>query len=434
MALGGGTFIAQNKVLAGAYINFVSVAKASANLGERGIAAIGLDLDWGNDTDIIEVTNEDFQKETMKIFGYSYADDKMKGLRDLFRNVTKLYVYRLNKTTVKASCTYANAKFGGTRGNDLKIVIQANVDDSSKFDVFTYLGTTQIDAQTVADATELVNNDFVDFITTATLQVEAGVALTGGTNGTVDSSSHQTFLDKIETYSSINALGCLADNSAIKNLYVAFTKRMRDEVGSKFQLVIHGVAADYEGVVNVKNTVSDGDASDLVYWVLGVIAGTAVNASCTNKVYDGEFTVNTNYKQSELIAAIEAGEFVLHQVSETVRILEDINSLVTVTDVRGEDFKSNQTIRVLDQIATDIASLFVTKYLGIVPNDAAGRTSLWADIVKHHKTLQDIRAIENFSDADVSVSAGDNKKSVVVSDYVTVVNAMEKLYMTVFVQ
>ena len=93
MALGGGTFTTQNKVLAGAYINFVSVAKATANLGERGIAAIGLDLDWGNDTDIIEVTNEDFQKETMKIFGYSYADDKMKGLRDLFRNITTLYVY-----------------------------------------------------------------------------------------------------------------------------------------------------------------------------------------------------------------------------------------------------------------------------------------------------------------------------------------------------
>ena len=30
MALGGGTFLVQNKVLPGAYINFISVANASA--------------------------------------------------------------------------------------------------------------------------------------------------------------------------------------------------------------------------------------------------------------------------------------------------------------------------------------------------------------------------------------------------------------------
>ena len=100
---------------------------------------------------------------------------------------------------------------------------------------------------------------------------------------------------------------------------------------------------------------------------------------------------------------------------------------------KGEDFKSNQTIRVLDQIATDIASLFVTKYLGVIPNDADGRTSLWNDIVKHHQQLLSLRAIENFTEEDVQVAQGYTKKAVVVSDAVTVVNAMEKLYMTVMV-
>ena len=81
----------------------------------------------------------------------------------------------------------------------------------------------------------------------------------------------------------------------------------------------------------------------------------------------------------------------------------------------------------------DIAVLFNTKYLGVVPNDAAGRVSLWSDIVKHHEQLQEIRAIENFSDSDVTVEPGNSKKSVVVTDVVTVVNAMSKLYMTVTV-
>ena len=110
------------------------------------------------------------------------------------------------------------------------------------------------------------------------------------------------------------------------------------------------------------------------------------------------------------------------------------NSFISITDEKSSDFSSNQTIRVLDQIANDIAVLFGKKYLGKVPNDAAGRISLWNDIVKHHTELQDIRAIENFSGENVTVEKGDTKKSVVVTDYVTPVNAMEQLYMTVYVQ
>lgn len=45
MALGGGTFTAQNKELPGAYINFVSAASASAALSDRGIATMPLELD-----------------------------------------------------------------------------------------------------------------------------------------------------------------------------------------------------------------------------------------------------------------------------------------------------------------------------------------------------------------------------------------------------
>ena len=112
----------------------------------------------------------------------------------------------------------------------------------------------------------------------------------------------------------------------------------------------------------------------------------------------------------------------------------DINSLTTVTAEKGEVFKSNQTVRVVDQIANDIAKLFNTKYLGSIQNNEAGRISLWSDVVKHHRTLADIGAIENFSDTDVVVSAGNNKRSVVVTDVVTIVNSMEQLYMTVTVQ
>ena len=56
---------------------------------------------------------------------------------------------------------------------------------------------------------------------------------------------------------------------------------------------------------------------------------------------------------------------------------------------------------------------------------------MWSDIVDHHRQLAQIGAIEGFSDADVTVEQGGSRKSVVVKDAVTVVNAMGKLYMTV---
>lgn len=434
MALGGGTFTVQNKVLPGAYINFVSLATATATLSDRGYATMPLELDWGIEGEVFEVTNADFQKNSMKIFGYDYTSEKLKGLRDLFKNITTLFAYRLNGDGVKASNTFATAKYAGTRGNDIKIQVQVNVDDDSLFDVNTYLGTVMVDSQTVAKAADLVANDYVTFKSSAELSSTAGTPLEGGTNSEVTGTNHQAYLDKIESYS-FNAMGVVTTENTIKSLYDAFCKRMRDEVGAKFQVILYNKASDYEGVINVKNKTSDEGWSEasLVYWVTGISAGCAVNKSNLNKVYDGEFAINVDYTQTQLIKAIQAGEFTLHQVGDDIRVLEDINSLVTETETKAYIFKDNQTIRVIDQIANDIAVLFNTKYLGVVPNDEAGRISLWADIVKHHEQLQDIRAIENFTDEDVKVSQGDTKKAVVVQDAVTVVNAMAKLYMTVTV-
>ncbi len=428
MALGGGVFLTQNKVLPGTYMNFVSASKASASISDRGIATMPLVLDWGKDDEIFEVGVADFEKNSLAIFGYDYAHEKLKGLRDLFLNAKTLLAYKLNKGE-KANNTFATAKYSGERGNSLKVVIKANVDTPSNFDVSLYLDDIQIDAQTVARAADLKDNAFVNWKKDATLAVNAGLPLTQGTNGQVTAANHQKYLEKAESYS-FNAMGVVTTDDNIKSLYTNYTKRMRDDVGSKFQAVMHKKAADFEGVINVKNTVK-GDGAEVVYWVTGLQAGCAVNKSCLNRKYDGGYEINADFSQSALEAAIKAGEFVLHKVGNDIRVLSDCNSLVTTSDSKGEIFKDNQTIRVIDQIANDLAVLFNTKYLGNIPNDKAGQISLWADIVKHHEELQKLRAIEDFTDKDVEVGQGNDKKSVVVADKVTVVNAMAKLYMTV---
>ncbi len=425
----------QNKELPGAYINFVSKAAANAALSGRGIATMPLEMDWGAADKVFTVTNADLQKNSMEIFGYAYTDEKLKGLRDLFLNTEVLYGYRLNGGGKKAGNALAEAAYPGIRGNDLRIIVQVNVDDESLFDVKTLFGTSVVDEQTVAGADELAGNAYVTWKPGAVLEASAGIPLTGGENGTVDGAAYQSYLDKIESFS-FHTMGAVVTDDTTKALFAAFAKRLRNEMGVKFQLVLYDYAkADDPGVISVDNRVLDEGWSEagLVYWVTGACAGCAVNRSNQNKKYDGAFTVDTAYTQAQLKDAVKAGKFVLHMVGTDVRVLEDINTMVTTSETQGDIFKDNQTVRVIDQIGNDIAVLFNTKYLGVVPNDAAGRISLWSDIVAHHRQMEQIRAIEGFADSDITVEPGDTPKAVVVRDAITVVNAMGRLYMTVMI-
>lgn len=700
MALGGGVFTTQNKKLPGAYINFVSAQRASVTLGERGVCAVPMDLNWGPDSGVITLSNGDFIGNSQKILGYDYTSDYCKPLREVFKNAQLAYIYRLNSNTVKAENEFASAKYGGVRGNDIKIVITANVDDPLKFDVKTLVDNIALDEQKgFSNTSELKSNDFVDFKQGVPLKLTAGMPLEGGSNGegtkasckyaeakapgtdgnnlsiavktgtpltvaeakkatckygeavtagasgnnlkikieagapyektpavaatckygtaktagtagnsykivvagstgawsikinngsadvftkesyasdtitpadltnefvefiavaliaeevpltggadqvmgetytvttlngtsevgkqenlktkdeltdneyvsftktaglsieevaltggadaqitprftvetklngavvdtqsdkissaelqdnqwvtfnktselalgevtlegggeNITGASWQNALNALEGYS-FNTLGIASNDEKIKSLAAAFTKRMRDEVGVKFQTVVFNHAADDEGVINLVNGLTEApEDPSLVYWVTGAQCACKVYESLTNRNYDGELSPDVSRTQTQLETCVDNGEFVLHRVGDDVRVLTDINSKVTVDDEENEDFKSNQTIRVLDQIGNDIATLFNDRYLGKVPNDDAGRISFWNEVVKHHQELLRLRAIENFLPEDVTVAAGNDKKSIVVNDSVTPTNALEKLYMSVVV-
>ena len=459
MAYGGGTWLAQNKILPGAYINFSSVSKASATLSDRGIAAAPFELDWGAPGVLRLIEQGEFQKESFDLFGHGYTDDEMLPLREIFLHATKVYCYRLDASgAVKASCDFADAKYVGTRGNDIRIVVEADADVSSGYIVKTMVGSKVIDEQKATAFSDLKDNDWVDFKAgcilgtkpseagdDSTVYVAAGTyPLTGGLNGTVNGEAHQNFLDAIESCS-FNTLCCpVADDDTVKSLYVAFTKRVRDKLGSKFQLVGYDLSnPDYMGVINLKNScnhpkIANVNKASLVYWLTGAEAACNINRSLTNTAYDGELEIvikGVSETQAQLEDAMKSGKLAFHNSNGKIVILEDINSLVTLEENLGDIFQMNQTVRVCDQIANDIAVLFVTRYLGIVQNDATGRASLWNDIVYYLKELLRLRAIENLDTDKVTVELGRNKKTVLVNiNNLSVVNAMSQLYMAVVIE
>ena len=438
MALGGGTFVTiGEKKLPGSYINFVSASRATLALSERGYAAIPLALDWGETGKVITLTAGEFQDKAFELFGLNYSSDELKPIRELFLNARTLYIYRLGSNGVKASGSLATAKYPGTLGNKIKIVTTAIVDDETTtgYRVQTFLDNVLIDTQEVNNASaktdDLAENNYVDWIEDVSLSAGT-ITLTSGANPTITSVDYVDFLAAIEPYS-FNTIGYAGTDSAVKSLFAAFTRRLRDEMGVKFQCVLYNFSsADYEGVISVENTINNaqsGEAGNLVYWVTGAEAGCAINKSNTNKKYNGAYDINVSYTQSQLEDALDAGKFVFHKVGDEIRVLEDINTFTTFTDEKSEDFKYNQTIRVMDQIGNDIAAIFNTRYLGLIPNDESGRVSLWNEIVKYHKVLDGIGAIEDFSTEDITVEKGPTKKSVVVYDNITPINCMAQLYM-----
>lgn len=435
MALGGGTWTQQDKILPGAYINFSSAVKADSGLSERGIVAVPLALSWGPEKEIFELKADTVSSTVKPLLGYDYSDSHMTAIRELFKNASRLYCYRINSEAVKATNSYATAKYGGVRGNDIKIAIAVNADDEDKFDVTTYVGDELADRQVKVAAADLKDNPWVSFKKEAFLAAAAATPLTGGTNGSEISGADYTgFLSAVESHG-FNILCCPSADAEISGLFTAFTKRLCEESGANFQTVCYKPAdADYEGVIGVWNPVSDQPEYGLVYWVAGAEAACPIGASLTNRPYDGELKVDTQLTQDELKAAIEAGKLVLHSINGIPHVLEDINSLTSFTGTKTEDFRYNQTIRVLSGAANDIAAVFKEKYLGRVPNNQDGRISLWNDICKVMERYRKAGAIEPFDTSNIEVLPGESKKAVVCNiKNLSVVSAMSVLYMSVVI-
>lgn len=428
MALGGGQFSAMTKALPGTYINFISRNSIARDNHARGVVAVPIELDFGADEKAFKVEIDELRGSARRLFGHSLDSEKLVKIREIFKHATTAYFFKLNTGGQKAKNEVAEALYTGVAGNSISITIGKDVDDPSVFVVTTTMSGVMVDSQRVKEIKELQDNGYVHFLNKA---LAAGTTkLTGGTNGTINGDSHAAALKALEACN-FNVLVCASAESTIKDVYVEYTKRMREERGVKFQTVVYDKAADHEGVINLK-TPAEGDDTGLVYWIAGAEAGCAFNKSVTNMIYDGEFEPKLTLSQSQLERSIEKGEFVMHKVGDDVRVLVDNNSLTTYTDSKGKVFAKNDTIRTIDELAMSEAKAFNENFIG-VKNTAANRGALWAAIVQIHNDMQALGAIEDFKSDDIVIKNGDSKTDVVVTAEITVTNAMERLYISTYI-
>lgn len=441
--MAGGRWLSQNKVRPGAYINFTAVARPTMTVGDRGIGTMAIPLSWGPEGELIDVYSTDMTDgSSLAKVGFTAFDAESKLLNLMLSNCYKALVYRLDSGGVQATITADNltakAKYPGTKGN--LITIQVVDRGDGIFRVTTYVDGVSKDSQDASTVQELIANDFVEFSGFGALEVNAGAPLTGGTNGTINTSTAYPAYLALARKARWQTMALTQDNDTFASQFATFADQMRDEEGKYVQVVVANYdAADSIGVINSDcGAIVDGvtiTAEEATAWVAGITAGASIVQSNVAKTFSGATRILNERTNSEIIATLEKGMFILstNQRGEIV-VEDDINSLHTFTSELSEDMRLNQIIRVMDEIGTTATDTWEQSFKGKVQNNTTGRAVFKSTLLTYFNELQNLGAIDNFAGADdITVAAGTAKDAVRVDVNVQPIAAMSKLYMTVYV-
>ena len=461
--MAGGRFDKQvGKVRPGTYVNFESSRDNNTiRNGTRGTVILPLfKASYGPAKQFIRLTSANPDAEAAT-FGYSIYDDdpnrQMLYIREAFKRAVTVYVYILTEGKparaeilmavqtngeedgVSENTMTALAKHGGSRGNELTVTVDAN--PIGGYDVLIHLAGSKVaQYEGLGTVEELIalDNPYVTFDGSGRLGGAAGTTLSGGTD---EEAANMDITDFVDAWESVkfNTVCFPFDGEGAKNVkQAALTKirYMRENMGRGVQAVIPNAGSmDYEGIINVTNSVSiDGDdlsCAEACAWVAGATAGAKNTESLTYARYSGATAVVGPKENEEAIAAINAGEFFFSvNEDEEVVVEYDINSLVTFADKKDKSYRKNRVLRVFDTFQEAVQLNFPpNKY----DNDADG----WDVMEGMGKTIlkqfEDAGAITNVSyDEDFLV---DRETSMDDETYFNIglqaVDSAEKLYLTV---
>lgn len=447
--MAGGTFDnLAGKVRPGTYINFESTRQDLIGVSPRGIVLIPLiGHDYGPAKEFISLTG-DTPDAAMTKLGYSVYDDNesMLLIREAFKNANTVIVYIPNqgaKATGSAGALTATARYGGARGNSLRFIVAAN--PVSGFDVTVFLGTaivSQYEGLTTIDELVAQDDSWIKFSGTGTLSANAGITLSGGTTAETAANDITAFLDAAESIRwntmafPLEATGEEDDPApALFEAVKSKIKYLREEAGKYRKAVVPNFKADYEGIINVTNSVALADhvltTAQVTAWVAGADAGASNTQSNTYVTYTGAVDIIGQKNNAEAIAAINNGEFFFSFSEEGDVVVEyDINSLTSFNAPKDKTYRKNRVLRVFDTFAESLMLNFPpNKYdnspIGWDIMEGVGRSIM--------KQFEDAGALKNVDyDNDFSVDRGRSSGDETYFNVgLEAVDSAEKLFFTI---
>ena len=443
--MAGGTWMSQNKVQPGVYINTKSSGNLSASIGEKGIVAIAEPLSWGP----CEVMQTIIPGEDLTPYiGYDVTNEKAMFLREMMKGSDttpgpiKILLYRPKgtggaKATGTIGALTVTALYEGIRGNDITMIVQEDPDAESTYVVSTVVDGRTVDEQTVTELSGLTANAWVAFSGTGSTFTEtAGTALTGGKDPTIAKVDHSEFMTVLERHP-FDTVIYDGDDPIVIQAYASFVKRISERVGRKCQAIMAGAEdSNSEWVISAGNGVklSDGmvlTPQQVTWWLGGAEAGAPYNQSLTYARYPNAVEANPKFTDTEIEEAIQKGKIVFIDTFDTVKVCTDINTLTSFTVDKQSCFAKNRVMRVLNQFCNDVYKQFSLYYIGKTNNNDDGRNLLKGWIVGYLNEMQANGGVQNFVPDDVEVLAGNEIDAVVVNVAIQPVDSIEKIYMTV---
>ena len=188
-----------------------------------------------------------------------------------------------------------------------------------------------------------------------------------------------------------------------------FIKKMNDVVKYKCDAILANENADSEAIINytADDIVVGGKAvttANHTARIAGLIEGTPLHQSVTFATLSDVDSIE-NLTKEQADSRIDAGELILVREMGKVRVARGVNSLTTLTDVKGNAFQKIKLRKTLNLIHNDLRRVIVEKYIGKVPNNYDNKCILITEIKNYLDELATEQLIEKVNTVGIDLSA-----------------------------
>ncbi|MNC00062.1 Phage tail sheath protein [compost metagenome] len=196
-----------------------------------------------------------------------------------------------------------------------------------------------------------------------------------------------------------NYIGWAEGSSTQQADLVTYVKAQEAQKKTIKAVVYNTTAPDSMHVINFTNdSVTYADSGETVTGekyiprLLGIFAGLPLTQSSTYMVLDDLASVA---EPADVEAAVNAGELVLFNDDEQVRIARGVNSLVTYTTNVTESMSKIAVVEAMDLIRDDIYTTFKDSYLRKYKNKYDNQVLLLTAINAYFNTLANEEVLDN---------------------------------------
>lgn len=196
-----------------------------------------------------------------------------------------------------------------------------------------------------------------------------------------------------------------SDVTAIKS----FIKKMNDVVKYKCDAILANDKADSEAIINytADGIVVGGKSvttANHTARIAGLIEGTPLHQSITFATLS-DIDAIENLTKEEADRRIDAGELILVREMGKVRVARGVNSLTSLTDIKGNAFQKIKLRKILNLIHNDLRRVIVEKYVGKVPNNYDNKCVLITEIKNYLDELATEQLIEKVNTVGIDLIA-----------------------------